>query len=72
MQARKELTAYIMWHIWKARNCWLFKNKWMPEKEIVQQDVGEWMEFQEAQTKEKENQTCPAWATRILARNSAW
>lgn len=47
MQARQELTAYILWHIWKTRNTWTFKAEKLSEMEVVQRAVGKWLEFKE-------------------------
>lgn len=35
MNDRLELSAYIMWQIWKCRNHWIFKNEKVPEMEVV-------------------------------------
>lgn len=49
MQARQELTAYILWHIWKDRNAWLFNVEKNSELEVVQRAWYEWLEFKEIQ-----------------------
>lgn len=36
LQERQELTAYTLWHIWKARNAWNFNDEKRTEREIVQ------------------------------------
>lgn len=36
MLKRQELTAYIMWHIWKIINSWTFKYEILTESEVVQ------------------------------------
>lgn len=49
MQYRQELTPYILWQIWKARNAWLFTGERRTEREIVQLDWQECIEFKEKQ-----------------------
>lgn len=45
MLERQELTSYLMWLIWKARNSWTFKSESQTKNEIVKKAWGEWMEF---------------------------
>lgn len=48
MLERMEITDYICWNMWKARNAWLFNGvKWEPW-EIVNKALQEWKEFGEA------------------------
>lgn len=35
LNERQELTTYIMWHIWKDRNSWVFKSEKWSELEVV-------------------------------------
>lgn len=50
---RIELTAYILWHIWKNRNKQVFDNKRDDGFEVVQRAIEEWLEFKDAN---KENE----------------
>ncbi|KAK6139398.1 hypothetical protein DH2020_026857 [Rehmannia glutinosa] len=45
---RIQLTTYLLWWLWKARNLWLFQKVRMTEKEIVHCAVKEWREFMDA------------------------
>lgn len=45
MADRKELSAYIIWQIWKQRNRWLFHTEKWTKQEVVQKACKEWMEF---------------------------
>lgn len=45
MSDRKELTAYILWHIWKNRNRWTFNAETWSEIDIVQGAWNEWIEY---------------------------
>lgn len=49
LDERQELTAYIMWHMWKARNQWQFNSELWPEPEIIQRAWKEWFEFKTVQ-----------------------
>lgn len=49
LQVRQELTAYILWYIWKAKNAQ--KAGKCIEREVVEQAWEEWMEFKEVQMK---------------------
>lgn len=51
MDERHELTAYIMWQTWKARNCWLYNSECWTELDIIQKAWDEWTEFKAQQTK---------------------
>lgn len=51
LKERQEQTAYIIWHIWKARNSWLYNGQMVPELEVVQQTMEECLEFAECQQK---------------------
>ncbi|CAA0826189.1 Unknown protein [Striga hermonthica] len=42
---RINLTAYILWSIWKSRNLILFQNIWKPEKFVVESACKEWLEY---------------------------
>lgn len=56
MEDRKELTAYILWHIWKNHNSWIFNLEKWSELEVVQHAWSAWMEYKNAQkqtTREK-------------------
>lgn len=35
IQTRQELTSYILWHIWKDRNAWIFNAEKISEFEVV-------------------------------------
>ncbi|XP_052172310.1 uncharacterized protein LOC127788238 [Diospyros lotus] len=40
-----EISAYIFWNLWKARNAWCFnKERWLAH-EIIQKSLDEWTEF---------------------------
>lgn len=56
IRARQELSAYIFWHIWNARNAWNFNAEMRNDKEVVQRAWEEWMEFSVAQAKEQKQQ----------------
>lgn len=47
-QHRHELTACILWSIWRMRNQWLFNAVATSEKEVVDCGMHEWMEYREA------------------------
>lgn len=51
MNERQELKEYILWHMWKARNSWLFNRKVVSELDMVQQGMEEWMEYADCQQK---------------------
>lgn len=53
LQDRQEFTTYLMWHIWKARNAWIFNGEKRSEIEVVQHAWEEWLEFKEKQKKDK-------------------
>lgn len=46
---QKELTAYVLWHMWKARNTWCFRGETWTERETIERACEEWMEFEHAQ-----------------------
>lgn len=48
LKDRVELTAYIFWHLLKARNAWLFNKLACDPKRIADIAVQEWGEFKEA------------------------
>ncbi|CAH2946199.1 MAG: hypothetical protein PPHERAN_6371 [uncultured Paraburkholderia sp.] len=53
-QSRLELTLYLWWQIWKARNDWVFRGERKSEMDIVRSATNEWMEYNEArETKKK-------------------
>lgn len=56
IQARQELTAYILWHIWKDRNAWLFNAEKNSGLEVVQRAWYEWLEFREIQARGQKRQ----------------
>lgn len=33
---RQELTAYLIWHVWKARNSWAYNASKVPEHDVVE------------------------------------
>lgn len=35
MQTRQDLTTYILWHIWKDRNAWIFNAEKISKFEVV-------------------------------------
>ena len=41
----QELTAYILWNIWKDRNRWVFKAERGSEIDVVNLAWGEWLEY---------------------------
>lgn len=49
IQDRQELTTYILWQTWKARNAYLFNGGRKTEREIVQLAWQEWIEYKEEQ-----------------------
>lgn len=49
MANKKELSAYIIWYIWKNKNRWIFNSENMSELIIVQEAWKEWMEYQAEQ-----------------------
>ncbi|CAA0841432.1 Unknown protein [Striga hermonthica] len=42
---RIQLTTYILWWLWKARNLWVFRKEWMPAHIIVSSALADWKEF---------------------------
>ncbi|CAI9095797.1 OLC1v1031812C1 [Oldenlandia corymbosa var. corymbosa] len=53
VQARVELSVYILWQIWKARNVWLYEGKKLEPMEVVQRAMKEWGEFKQVQDHKK-------------------
>lgn len=54
---RKELLglfAFVCWHIWKARNDWVFNKKWIGVQEILGQGITKFHDFVLATTKARE------------------
>lgn len=49
MSDRIELSAYIMWQIWKNRNNWIFNSEKLIEIEVVNKAWAEWLEYKDAQ-----------------------
>lgn len=43
LDEKQELTAFLIWQMWKARNNWSFKAEQWSELEIVQKALGEWL-----------------------------
>lgn len=48
---RQELTAYLIWHVWKARNSWAYNASKASEHEVVQKAIAAWTEFKDSQLK---------------------
>lgn len=46
--SRLELTACILWSIWKNRNAWHFNSINVPASQVFQRGHAEWLEFHEA------------------------
>lgn len=49
LEEKIELTAYILWQTWKARNGRIFQQVEYDPREIECKVVSEWREFQQAQ-----------------------
>ncbi|CAH2944887.1 MAG: hypothetical protein PCALPYG88_7425, partial [uncultured Paraburkholderia sp.] len=47
-QSRIELTVYLWWQIWKARNEWMFRGEMKSEYDIVRSATNDWLEYNEA------------------------
>lgn len=47
LQERMEMSAFIFWHLWKARNDWHFNRVGSDPKVLIDRAVLEWSEFQE-------------------------
>lgn len=54
LSERKVLTAYIMWHIWKNRNRWIFSSKQYSEMKVVRGAWREWTEYKVVNHQEQE------------------
>lgn len=48
LQKRMELTVYLVWYIWKARCMWQFQNQKWDAKELVQNAMNDWAEFEQS------------------------
>lgn len=53
-QQHIELTAYILWQIWKSGNSGMFEHKGKDGKEVIQRVTMEWNEFELASKEGKE------------------
>lgn len=42
-----ELSVYLLWHIWKARNAWQFQGQKMHIVEVVKHAMQDWQEYGE-------------------------
>lgn len=51
--SRLQLTAYLLWHIWKSRNEFSFNNQQVPEQKIIQRAMQEWQEYLQAEEDKK-------------------
>lgn len=47
IQERLEISAYLFWHLWKARNENIFRGNARSEKRIVDLALNEWLEYKE-------------------------
>lgn len=56
---RVELTAYLLWGIWKMRNKWCFEKETITEMEVVERSRIEWLEFSSLHKEEKEARQKP-------------
>lgn len=52
-QRRLELTACLLWEIWKMRNQWCFNNVEVSAVEVVDKVLRGWSEFQECRSREQ-------------------
>lgn len=50
---RLGLTAYLLWHLWKAQNSWIFNVEFSDERDIVQRAWSEWIEYKAAQQEDQ-------------------
>ncbi|GER32750.1 RNA-directed DNA polymerase (reversetranscriptase)-related family protein [Striga asiatica] len=50
-EARIQLSTYILWWLWRARNLWIFEKKWYSERWIVQAAMKDWLDFKESNKK---------------------
>ncbi|GER46211.1 ribonuclease H-like superfamily protein, partial [Striga asiatica] len=39
---RIQLTTYILWWLWRARNLWIFEQTWQTEREILKAAARDW------------------------------
>lgn len=44
-QHRLQLTAYLLWHIWKSRNEFYFNSNYIAELKVIQGAISEWQEY---------------------------
>lgn len=51
-----ELTAYIFWQIWKARNEAVFNNHQQEKRWVCQKALNEWIEYDEGLNDEQGKQ----------------
>lgn len=51
MRERLEITTYLIWHIWKARNSWTYNASKVSEIEVVHKAIAEWTEYRDNQMK---------------------
>lgn len=58
LQNRQEITAYIMWQIWKARNALIFGAENRTERDIIRKASEEWLEFKYAQPLNRQKEVC--------------
>ncbi|GER34264.1 ribonuclease H-like superfamily protein [Striga asiatica] len=42
---RIQLSTYILWWLWRARNLWVFEKKWQPKTWIIKAALRDWTEF---------------------------
>lgn len=47
------MTTYLLWHIWKASNVWIFNGEKRTETKISQLVWEEWIQFKKEQNKGK-------------------
>lgn len=55
LQDKQELTAFIMWQVWKARNALYIRGENWAEKEIIERACEEWQEGKALQQKDNIN-----------------
>lgn len=53
LQERQEVTTFILWHMWKARNALYFCGENWEERVLIAQACEEWREWKEVQQENK-------------------
>ncbi|CAI9097451.1 OLC1v1033881C1 [Oldenlandia corymbosa var. corymbosa] len=49
IDARIEISVYLLWQIWKARNSWQYEETKIEAFEVVRRAIAEWTEFKQVQ-----------------------